>query len=65
MRCQVLQIPIIKSSKSVRAEKRENAFPGRGAAGILATSDALNTLLAAAGRQFGKEVQAWEPTGEG
>jgi hypothetical protein len=58
---QILQIPVIKSSKKVGAEKREKLFPGRT---VIATSDALATLLADAGRQFGKDALAWEPTGE-
>ena len=62
MRKQILQIPVIKSSKKVGAEKRSRAFPGTRT--VIATSDELATLLADAGRQFGKDAQAWEPTGE-
>ena len=58
---QVIQIPLVKSSRKVSDEKRRTAFPNHRV--VLGTSDPLHRLMAEAALQFGKDVDAWFPKG--
>ena len=67
----MLELLLVKGSKKLTPEEKRRLIPEAAPRGkrsaedsaVLRTSDPLQQLMAAAALRFGKDVEAWMPTG--